>query len=367
MRMTINACIITALICAITLSGCATSQELVKSTTQSANELMSSGMTNEAVTVLSEALENEHIDDKGLASIFGALIHIKLTSGQDEEARALYLEAVTEGDNSKVIANYGRIISYYRYMNDSEAMLEWTQILMNSPLPKNLSVRTAGAHANTLYGTDQLDKLIALVPTLVEKYQSDTRQVLMTLVRGCLNKKDFAGADAILNALEENAGSDMSLKSMAKSLRCHNLAAQDKITEASAHFQKTVPQMSEQDASYALSTISKASMNRPKHAAATDKLCQFILSSQKDKPKLQQGAARLWIDSARAIGNLDVIPERLNSLIEAQISPACIFSAYLLCCPSVPGQEGPPSNDRPLRHRRRSSERPSQRGQMQRL
>lgn len=325
MKIVSYLCLALSLPCAIMLSGCA-SPELVSSTMQSAQEFITSGMTNEAVQVLSEALDDKHLDESGQAKIFSSLLRLTLIAGREKEAKDLYMQAVSD-NQPRMLAASGIITGFYRYHGKTTNLLEWTRVLMDTPLPKDISTRAAAAHANTLYSTKQIDALITFIPTAIEKYQADTRTVLTPLIRDCIRKKMVPLAGRILDTVDQNAGSNSSLLSMAAAFRCHWLASQSKIADADQHFMKTAALMTESDALYAFDNIASQAITG-RQWTDVDRLCHYILTSQKDKTTLIKKSASLWVRSASASGRLAEVPKRLNELLKMEIPVTEVFSAY---------------------------------------
>ena len=168
------------------------------------DRLIEDGNTTDAINQLNKALSTEkYAQVKG--EIFSRLIRLLMQTGNTQKARSRYLKAVEEKDNELAQYSFGLIYNYYRQQGNTNALMEWTEELVQAPLPANLAKRAFIRYLDLIREKGELSHLLELVPVCTEKFDAATTyNILSRTMNSLLSSGNYANAQQFLKALKKN-------------------------------------------------------------------------------------------------------------------------------------------------------------------
>lgn len=316
------------LVVGLLLAGCAKKPERadVQEVFLKADTLIQAGDTNAAINVLSETLADKAYR-RDRARVFSSLLNMLLLADRIGEAQDRYLKAVEE-DKDLAWAGFGIVYNYYRARSDTDALIQWTKKLVEAPLPKSLAEQAFAKHIEAYRTSGQFDRVLELAPVCVKRFHDAAScKIIRRLIQSVFATKKYADGERLLDVLEKLRRKGRKVRALVTVSRTDLLTLQERWQDAEQQFLETAAGLSDADLAGSLARVASRAISNQK-LELLDKLCVFVLESQKRKDNARCEAARQWIKVARTREDVAAVPSRLESLMQLGIPSKVLLSLY---------------------------------------
>ena len=258
---------------------------------------------------------------------FTCLLNSLLQCNDEDYARNQYF-AVIGQDMNLTRAGFGILYRYYQEKKDTEAVIEWTKMLVDAPLPDDLSEKAFGWHMQAWCVKGPFDEVLMLVPVCVKKFNvAVSLRVLNGFTQFLFKSKEYDNADSLITAIEKESGISPDLCDLAVVLRTELLFSEERWSEAEKQFEKAGSILPDGELRRCFKYVA-AKCIQEKQYKLVDRLCDFVLRTQTGKKTARIEAARQWLAIAKMQKHVADIPGRLQILLQLNISPDVFLSIY---------------------------------------
>ncbi len=290
------------------------------------NAHLQEGSLDDAVGALSLALEDEKYEQHR-PMIFVNLLGMLIDAGRIDEARSKYLEVVgVDEDLSR--AGFSTIYSYYLNADDPAAIIEWTGVLVESPLPDDMASTVMSWYLGACIRQDMTDRAVEMVDVCLARFDDGScRGIFGGLVQNLVADKKYAEAARLLTAIADKSSDRKQLKTMVAVSRTHLLFVQGRWIEGEKQFVQSAAVLSDDELARSLRRVAPLAIKQ-KQGELVDRMCGEILKNREDKPVSRREAAVQCIAVGRDSKDNAEIVRRMEMLMKFNIAPADLLSFY---------------------------------------
>lgn len=292
-----------------------------------ADEMMQSKDPDGAIILLSETLSRY---SRLHTAVFSKLIGTYLAQDKITEARALYLQNAKQ-DQELARAGIDQIYSYYLQKGEGKALAEWTGQLLTLPLPEYLVIQAFAWHLKAVLAGGSPEDARELVKTIVQKFNPAARNAMFSpVISDLVKNKKYKDAFHLLDFIGNTAKGDKDLCSMVITERAKIMFLEGRWKDGEALIKKTASDLSDNDLAEIISFSFTIARNRDEFEGI-NRICLFILNSQKDKHAAGNMAASYSLKSMKELGKATEIPGRFEQLMALGTEPSRLLELYSDC------------------------------------
>ncbi len=284
---------------------------------------INNGKTNEAVDMLTAAMNNPELKD-GYPSMLRMLIILKIRSDKIQEAKDIMLNAA-QNNPEYLKRSFGLICQHYASQNNIDALLDWTKTLMDKKLPEEYQGSIYFWRTDALYNAGKFDDIINLVPAMIASTTEQNAAYIMRRISGRLLKDKKYDEQMKLLEAAEKASSGNVINSFVITAKQSSLLEQGKIEEAESLFKQNAAKMLDPDAATILRSLSTKFSDQQK----SDAILLFALENLKNDSRTIKYAATAWVDNAVNAKQYTEAVTRINELMKMDVPVANIYKIYI--------------------------------------
>ncbi len=284
------------------------------------------GAVDEAIEALALALDDEKYDCCR-TMLYVNQLNLLINSGRIEEARAGFVENIGS-DPDLTRAGFSTLYSYYMNADDPDSVLEWTDLLISSPLPDDLAATAMSWHMNACLAQDLTDRVVEMVGVCVTRFDDNAcRGIFGGLVQSLVAEKRYSAAARLLTEIDDKASDRNRLKTMVAVSRTHLFFAQGRWIEAEKQFIQSSSILPDEELARSLRRVAQIAIG-DEQFELVDRMCDEILKNQSEKPMSRREAAEQLMAVARHGKDNAEILHRMDMLVKFNITPGYILSFY---------------------------------------
>lgn len=331
-------CLVLAGFCLVLTPGCKPSAEKIAAreallgheierTLEEVQRLRAEEKINEALTVIERALANPKYAAHA-ARFFTEKIAALLAQNQDAAARAAILEAWKKAPES-ARAVFGSVHNAYRQMNRHDDIRHWCRDLLarETGLPVDLRQQVLNWQLSASLAMADADLAQADLDKVVQDLSPEKAAPLVQqTLGGLIDGGQHAFASRLLRHLQAKKLEASAYRNLLVSLTLRCVLAAKNWDDAPAAFDACVAQLPDSTL-YTLSRTFFTSLQKNGRNDLVEQASKKMVFNAIGKTNAVNYAARVWVDTGVA-ANPGVLPERLDALLTAQISPVQVGNLF---------------------------------------
>ena len=293
-----------------------------------ADELFSSGATNETVALLRGALADEKFaESKG--SIYSSLSNLLLYTGDAEGAKELAQEVLTgEPELSGFIV--GPVFHGLMQFSGAKEALDWSDsVLKLEALPADVRRNLVEWNIWAAINAGEDERAVSAVLGLIAGgTATDSVDMTRRIMENMISSGKLDILEAILGKAGKSVTSDAGVANLLSMMKLRLAAARGSWDGFAEQFGAASAAFSDRDMFYVMRTTLPAAI-RAKRFPVVDAVCEKIVRGDTAaKPLSYEYAARQWLASA-AEADVAEVPVRLAVLVENGRQPGEVGSIFL--------------------------------------
>ena len=282
---------------------------------------------SEALAVLENALANSRFASQK-PRFFTEKIQVLLTQNNDAAAREAVL-AAWKKDPGCARAVFGNIHTRLHQMNRHADIRDWCKSLLapSSRLPSDLRTQVLGWQIAAAFSLADPDVAKADIDTLLAELPPEASAAVLNSSLGSLiDAGQYPLAATLIRHVEGQSPAAPSLRHMLAilSLRCA-VEARD-WSRASEAFGTCIAQLPDEQLSKQARVFFSA-LQKSNQIALMEQISQKLAFNAAGKTHSENYAARVWVECGVS-AKKEVLPERLDALLKADISPVQIGNIF---------------------------------------
>ncbi|HRR32973.1 MAG TPA: hypothetical protein P5026_02640 [Kiritimatiellia bacterium] len=281
----------------------------------------------EALTLIDQALANPKYAAHR-TRFFTEKISVLLAQDNDAAARAAILEAWKKTPES-ARAVFGNVHNAYRQMNRHADIRHWCRDLQARdvglpadlmPQVLNWQLAASLAMADADLAQSDLDSVINGLPA------DKAAPIVQQSVGGLIDAGKHAFASRLLSHLQSKKLKDPAYSQILAALSLRTVLAAKNWDAAPAEFDACVAQLPD-SALYPLARTFFTTLQKNGRNDLVEQASKKVVFNALDKTNSVNYAARVWVETGVA-ANPRVLPERLDALLAARISPVQVGNIF---------------------------------------
>lgn len=290
-------------------------------------ELNMQGQEEQAMALLDQALKNKkYLSHR--ERFFEVKADLMLMREKADQVKAMVLEA-WQNAPSNAQRVFGRVHEYYRQRQDHEAILKWGASLLapENSLPEELHGQVWGWKLGAFIARQDEQGAKECVDRILAKVKDDASAAMLQSVMGGLfdgSRHDLAVT--LIRYLESKDLQSEPHRNMlvTLSMRC---ALADKTFEAVVPaFAACVRQLPD-DQMLQITRLVAGFLRRNSQPALLEQCAREVIFNAAGKHNAVNYAAQVWVETGVA-ANRKLLPERLDALLNAKVSPVQVANLF---------------------------------------